>query len=218
MVVVLDRLVLGQVLPVLSLGVPEISLYLVDCTGGEVGFPKGSVLFDDEGIPTQKTVLIENGILKGYMQSRQDAQRMGVNPTGNGRRENYKKVSIPRMTNTYLAPGTLEPKEIIKTVKNGLYITHMGTGQVDTASGKFNMEATLAYLIKNGKIKWSQPVKGAMLVGDGMTVLKSIAMIGNDVELDKVGGVCGKGGQGVPVSSGNPTILVENMTIGGMKK
>jgi TldD protein len=183
---------------------------------GDVKGERGSISFDDEGTRTQENVLIEKGVLKGYMQDRQNAQLMGVDPTGNGRRESYAHAPMPRMTNTYFANGPHKPEDIIKSVKDGLYITEMGGGQVDITSGKFNMNATLAYRIRDGKL--CEPVKGATLVGDGLTVIKSITMVGNDLQIEKAAGTCGKNGQGVPAGCGQPTIRVAGMTVGGTKK
>ena len=180
---------------------------------GDLPGERGSLHFDDEGMPSQKNILIENGVLKGYMQDRQNAQLMNVVPTGNGRRQSYEHVPIPRMTNTYFAPGPHDPADIIASVKDGLYITDFSNGQVDTTSGKFNMNATLARRIRDGQLcEW---IKGATLIGDGLTVIQSITMVGNDLKLDKSAGMCGKDGQSVPVGCGQPTIRVSNMTIGG---
>jgi TldD protein len=183
---------------------------------GDLPGERGSLHFDDEGTPTQQNVLIENGVLKGYMQDRQNAQLMGAGLTGNGRRETYAHTPMPRMTNTYFRNGTHDPDDIIKSVKDGLYIPDMGGGQVDITSGKFNMNATLAYRIRDGKI--CEPIKGATLVGDGLTVIKSITMVGNDLKIEKSAGMCGKNGQSVVVSCGQPTVRVSNMTVGGSKK
>jgi TldD protein len=183
---------------------------------GNLPGERGSLSFDDEGVPTQENVLIENGVLKGYMQDRQNARLMGVDPTGNGRRESYTHTPMPRMTNTYFRNGPHDPADIIKSVQDGLYIEDMGGGQVDITSGKFNMNATLAYRIRNGKL--CEPVKGATLVGDGLTVIKSIVMVGNDLQIEKSAGMCGKNGQSVVVSCGQPTVRVANMTVGGSKK
>ncbi|MCE9508590.1 MAG: metalloprotease TldD, partial [Alphaproteobacteria bacterium] len=183
---------------------------------GDMPGERGSLHFDDEGTPTKENVLIENGILKAYMQDRQNAQLMKAALTGNGRRESYAHVPMPRMTNTYFRNGTHDPADIIKSVKDGLYIADMGGGQVDITSGKFNMNATLAYRIRNGKL--CEPVKGVTLVGDGLTVIQSITMVGNDLKIEKSAGACGKNGQSVTVSCGQPTIRVANMTIGGSKK
>jgi TldD protein len=182
---------------------------------GDMPGERGSLHFDDEGLPTQKNVLIEDGVLKGYMQDRQNAQAMGAPPTGNGRRESYEHLPMPRMTNTYFAAGPHTPEEIVASVKDGLYISNMGGGQVDITSGKFNMNATLAWRIRDGKI--GEPVKGAVLVGDGETVIRNITMVGNDLDHEKAAGMCGKNGQFVPVSVGQPTIRVAKMTIGGSK-
>jgi TldD protein len=183
---------------------------------GNMPGERGSLHFDDEGTPTKENVLIENGILKNYMQDRQNAKLMGVEPTGNGRRQSYMHTPMPRMTNTYFRPGPHDPADIIKSVKDGLYIEDMGGGQVDITSGKFNMNCTLAYRIRDGKL--CEPVKGATLVGDGMTVIKSITMVGNDLQIERSAGYCGKNGQTVIVSCGQPTVRVSNMTVGGSKK
>ncbi len=191
---------------------PEVTV--ID--GGDMPGERGSIHFDDEGIAPRQNVLIENGVLKGYMQDRQNALLMGVEPTGNGRRETYAHTPMPRMTNTYFANGTHDPEDIIKSVKDGLYISDMGGGQVDIVSGKFNMNARLAYRIRDGKI--CEPVKGATLVGDGLTVIKSITMVGNDLKIEKAAGSCGKNGQSIVVSCGQPTVCVSHMTVGGAKK
>ena len=183
---------------------------------GDMPGERGSLHFDDEGTPTQQNVLIENGVLKGYLQDRQNAHLMKEKPTGNGRRQSYRHTPMPRMTNTYFKPGKHKPEDIIKSVKDGLYISDMGGGMVDITSGKFNMNAVLAYRIRDGKI--CEPVKGATLVGDGLTVINSITMVGNDLKLEKSAGTCGKNGQQVRVGSGQPTIRISNMTIGGRKK
>jgi len=183
---------------------------------GDLVDERGSLHFDDEGTPTQQNILIEDGILKGYMHDRQNAQLTGVPLTGNGRRESYDYAPIPRMTNTYFANGKYEPGEIIASVKDGLYISDMGGGSVNITSGKFNMKATLAHRIRNGKL--CEPIKGATLVGDGLTVMKSISMVANDLTIAKASGMCGKNGQQVPVGCGQPTIRVANMTIGGTGK
>ena len=174
---------------------------------------RGSLNIDDEGTPSQHTVLIENGILKGYMQDKLNARLMGVNPTGNGRRESYAHLPLPRMTNTYMLAGNHEPEEIIASVKNGLYAKNFGGGQVDITSGKFVFSASEAYLIENGKI--TRPVKGATLVGNGPDVLTRVSMVGNDLELDSGVGSCGKDGQSVPVGVGQPTLRVDGLTVGG---
>ena len=183
---------------------------------GDMPGERGSLHFDDEGTRTQANVLIKDGVLHGYMQDRQSARLMGVKPTGNGRRQSYAHLPMPRMTNTYFAPGGHNPEDIIASVKDGLYVTRMGGGQVDITSGKFNMNAALAWRIRDGKI--CEPVKGAAITGDGATVIRNIAMVGNDLKLEKSAGVCGKNGQSVPVGCGQPTILVRKMTVGGAGK
>ncbi len=174
---------------------------------------RGSLNVDDEGIKTQNTVLIENGILKGYMQDRLNAGLMGVAPTGNGRRESYAHLPMPRMTNTYMLAGKHNPAEIIQSVDKGLYAVNFGGGQVDITSGKFVFTASEAYLIENGKV--TRPVKGATLIGNGPDVLKQVSMVGNDLELDSGVGTCGKDGQSVPVGVGQPTLLIDELTVGG---
>lgn len=174
---------------------------------------RGSLNIDDEGTPTEKTVLIENGILKGYMQDKLNARLMGVKPTGNGRRESYAHSPMPRMTNTYMLPGPHDPEEIIKSVKKGLYARNFAGGQVDITSGKFVFSASEAYLIENGKI--TRPVKGATLIGNGPDVLTRVSMVGTDLELDSGVGTCGKDGQSVPVGVGQPTLKIDGLTVGG---
>jgi TldD protein len=174
---------------------------------------RGSLSIDDEGTPTQNTVLIENGILKGYMQDKLNARLMGVKPTGNGRRESYAHMPMPRMTNTYMLPGQSDPEEIIRSVKKGLYARNFGGGQVDITSGKFVFSASEAYLIEDGKI--TRPVKGATLIGNGPDVLTKVSMVGNDMQLDSGVGTCGKDGQSVPVGVGQPTLKIDGMTVGG---
>ncbi len=174
---------------------------------------RGSLSIDDEGTQTENTVLIENGILKGYMQDRLNARLMGVNPTGNGRRESYAHLPMPRMTNTYMLAGQHHPDEIIASVKNGLYAKNFSGGQVDITSGKFVFSASEAYLIENGKI--TRPVKGATLIGNGPDVLTKVSMVGNDLELDSGVGTCGKDGQSVPVGVGQPTLKIDGLTVGG---
>lgn len=174
---------------------------------------RGSLSIDDEGTPTGETVLIEDGILKGYMQDRLNARLMGVEPTGNGRRESYAHAPMPRMTNTYMKDGQDDPEELLSRVKNGLFAKSFGGGQVDIVSGKFVFSCTEAYLVKDGKI--GAPVKGATLIGDGPTVLTKVTGIGNDMALDEGVGICGKGGQSVPAGVGQPTLLVEGLTVGG---
>ncbi len=174
---------------------------------------RGSLNIDDEGVPGQNTMLIENGILKGFMQDRLNAKLMGVAPTGNGRRESYAHLPLPRMTNTYMLPGEYEPEEIIRSVKKGLYAVNFGGGQVDITSGKFVFSASEAYLIEDGKI--TAPVKGATLIGNGPDILTRVSMVGNDLRLDEGVGVCGKEGQSVPVGVGQPTLKVDELTVGG---
>jgi TldD protein len=180
---------------------------------GTIGDRRGSLSIDDEGTPTNRTVLIEDGILVGYMQDRQNARLMGMRPTGNGRRESYGHVPMPRMTNTSMLAGDREPAEIIASVKNGIYAVNFGGGQVDITSGKYVFQCTEAYRIENGKV--GAPVKGAMLIGNGPTDLHRITMIGNDLELDGGIGTCGKNGQGVPVGVGQPTLRMDRITVGG---
>jgi len=180
---------------------------------GTIDERRGSLSVDDEGTPTEKTVLIEDGILVGYMQDRQNARLMGMAPTGNGRRESYSHSPMPRMTNTYMLGGDLEPDEIIASVKNGIYAVSFGGGQVDITSGKFVFDCTEAYQIKDGKI--GAPLKGANLIGNGPEAMKRVSMVGNDMALDNGVGVCGKAGQGVPVGVGQPTLRMDQMTIGG---
>ncbi|WP_432743710.1 metalloprotease TldD [Methylobacter sp. G7] len=180
---------------------------------GTLAGRRGSLSIDDEGTPTEKTVLIENGILKGYMQDNLNARLMGVNPTGNGRRESYAHLPMPRMTNTYMLPGQHDPEEIIKSVKKGLYAKNFGGGQVDITSGKFVFSASEAYLIENGKI--TRAVKGATLIGNGPDVLTKVSMVGTDLELDSGVGTCGKEGQSVPVGVGQPTLKIDGLTVGG---
>jgi len=174
---------------------------------------RGSVTIDDEGTPAQYNVLIEQGILKGYMQDKHNASLMGVSPTGNGRRESYAHLPMPRMTNTYMLAGESSPEEIIKSVKKGIYAPNFAGGQVDITSGKFVFTSSEAYLIENGEI--TSPVKGATLIGSGPEAMKKVSMVGNDLKLDAGVGVCGKDGQSVPVGVGQPTLKVDEMTIGG---
>src|ERR687894_971768 len=174
---------------------------------------RGSLNVDDEGNPTQHNVLIENGVLRGYLQDSLNARLMGVHPTGNGRRESYAHIPMPRMTNTYMLPGESDPEEIIRSVKYGLYAVNFGGGQVDITSGKFVFSASEAYLIEDGKI--GAPVKGATLIGNGPDSLTKVAMVGNDSALDPGIGTCGKNGQGVPVGVGQPTLKLSGLTVGG---
>ncbi|HDL8237750.1 TPA: metalloprotease TldD [Yersinia enterocolitica] len=174
---------------------------------------RGSLAIDDEGVPGQYNVLIENGILKGYMQDKLNARLMGVAPTGNGRRESYAHLPMPRMTNTYMLAGKSTPEDIIASVKYGLYAPNFGGGQVDITSGKFVFSTSEAYLIEKGKI--THAVKGATLIGSGIEAMQQISMVGNDLALDKGVGVCGKEGQSLPVGVGQPTLKLDNLTVGG---
>jgi TldD protein len=180
---------------------------------GTIADRRGSLNVDDEGCPSQKNVLIEDGILKGYIQDSLNARLMGVKPTGNGRRESYAHTPMPRMTNTYMLGGDKDPQEILASVKKGLYATNFGGGQVDITSGKFVFSASQAYWVENGKIQY--PVKGATLVGNGPDSLTRISLIGNDMRLDSGVGVCGKEGQSVPVGVGQPTLRIDGLTVGG---
>ncbi len=174
---------------------------------------RGSLTIDDEGTPTGRTVLIEDGILKGYLQDRLNARLMGMAPTGNGRRESFAHAPMPRMTNTFMLGGRDDPGELLERVKDGIYAKSFGGGQVDITSGKFVFSCTEAYRIRGGRI--AEPIKGATLIGDGPTVLTRVKGIGNDLALDEGIGVCGKGGQSVPAGVGQPTLLVEGLTVGG---
>lgn len=174
---------------------------------------RGSLSVDDEGTKTRCTTLIENGVLKGYMHDRMNARLMGHDTTGNGRRESYAHLPMPRMTNTYMLAGDSEPADILSSVQNGLYAVNFAGGQVDITSGKFVFSASEAYLIKNGKV--TSPVKGATLIGNGPDVLTKVSMVGNDLQLDQGVGTCGKDGQSVPVGVGQPTLKVDGLTVGG---
>jgi TldD protein len=176
---------------------------------------RGSLRVDDEGIPGQYTVLVERGELKGYMQDRQNAALMGVAPTGNGRRESYAHLPMPRMTNTYMLPGAHDPGEIIASLDRGLYVTELGGGQVDITSGRFVFNTSEAWWVEGGRKQY--PVKGATLIGMGPDVMKKITMVGNDLALDPGIGVCGKDGQSVPVGVGQPTLRIESLTVGGQE-
>lgn len=180
---------------------------------GTLADRRGSLNVDDEGCPTQANVLIEDGILKGYMQDALNARLMGVKPTGNGRRESYAHLPMPRMTNTYMLGGDKYPQEIVASIKKGLYATNFGGGQVDITSGKFVFSASQAYWVENGKIQY--PVKGATLVGNGPECMKKVSLIGNDMRLDSGVGTCGKEGQSVPVGVGQPTMRIDGLTVGG---
>ena len=168
---------------------------------------------DDEGTPTSCTVLIEDGILKGYMQDRMNARLMGMAPTGNGRRESFGSPVMPRMTNTYMLGGHHTPEEILASVKEGIYAVQFGGGQVDITSGKFVFSCTEAYRIRDGKV--GEPIKGATLIGNGPDAMTRVSMIGNDMKLDTGIGTCGKNGQSVPVGVGQPTLRIDSLTVGG---
>lgn len=174
---------------------------------------RGSLNMDDEGTGTQQTMLIEKGVLKSYMQDKMNAELMGVESTGNGRRESYAHLPMPRMTNTYMLAGEHDPQEIIESVEKGIYAVNFGGGQVDITSGKFVFSASEAYLIENGKV--TQPIKGATLIGNGPDVLTKVSMVGNDLKLDAGVGVCGKEGQSIPVGVGQPTLKIDSLTVGG---
>jgi len=180
---------------------------------GTLADRRGSLSVDDEGTPTQCTTLIENGVLKGYIQDKLNARLMGVAPTGNGRRESYAHLPMPRMTNTYMLAGESDPEEIIRSVKRGLYCASLGGGQVDITSGKFVFSTSEAYLIEDGRI--TAPVKGATLIGNGPEVMTRVSMVGNDLALDSGVGTCGKDGQSVPVGVGQPTLKIDEITVGG---
>ena len=180
---------------------------------GTIADRRGSITVDDEGTPSRRNVLIEDGILKGYMQDRQNARLMGVDATGNGRRESYAHSPMPRMTNTYMENGDADPQEIVASMKKGIYAVNFGGGQVDITSGKFVFSAAEAYLVENGKI--GAPVKGATLIGNGPDAMSKITMIGNDTKLDSGIGTCGKAGQSVPVGVGQPTVKMGGVTVGG---
>ena len=177
---------------------------------------RGSITIDDEGTPSRYNVLIEDGLLKGYMQDSMNAKLMNTSSTGNGRRESYKGIVMPRMTNTYMLPGIHTLEEIISSVKKGIYAVNFGGGQVDITSGKFVFSSSEAYLIENGKV--TQPVKGATLIGDGPTVLKKVSMVGNDLKMDPGVGTCSKDGQSIPVGVGQPTLKIDSMTVGGTEE
>jgi len=174
---------------------------------------RGSLTVDDEGTPTEKTVLIENGVLKSYMQDKLNARLMKAQPTGNGRRESFAHLPMPRMTNTFMLPGQYHPEEIIASVDRGLYAVNFAGGQVDITSGRFVFSASEAYLVENGKV--TRPVKGATLIGKGPDVMTRVSMVGNDLKLDAGVGVCGKDGQSVPVGVGQPTLRIDGLTVGG---
>ena len=180
---------------------------------GTMPWRRGSINVDDEGNRTQETVLIEKGTLKGYLSDKLSARLMGMANTGNGRRESYEHIPMPRMTNTYMLPGDDDPEDIIRSVKNGVYAVNFGGGQVDITNGKFVFSASEAYLIENGQV--TAPIKGATLIGNGPDVLTRVSMVGNDLKLDEGVGTCGKDGQSVPVGVGIPTIKIDRLTVGG---
>ena len=196
-----------------QMGKPVASELCTVVDDGTLEGLRGSLAIDDEGVPGQYNVLIENGILKGYLQDKLNARLMGVAPTGNGRRESYANLPMPRMTNTYMLGGKSTPQEIIESVDYGLYAPNFGGGQVDITSGKFVFSTSEAYLIEKGKI--TKPVKGATLIGSGIEAMQQISMVGNDLALDKGVGVCGKDGQSVPVGVGQPTLKLDKLTVGG---
>jgi len=182
---------------------------------GTIPSRRGSINVDDEGTLTHRTILIENGILKGYLQDRLNASLMKMPLTGNGRRESYAHIPMPRMTNTFMLAGQSQPEDILRSVKKGLYAVSFGGGQVDITSGKFVFSASEAYLIEDGQV--TQPVKGATLIGNGPDVLTRVSMVGADLKLDEGVGTCGKDGQSVPVGVGLPTIKIDGLTVGGTK-
>ena len=180
---------------------------------GSIAGRRGSLSVDDEGTPTQENILIEDGILKGYIHDRLSARLMGMQPTGNGRRQSYAHAPLPRMTNTFMRAGQDDPAELLSRMKNGIYAKSFGGGQVDITSGKFVFSCTEAYKVENGKL--GAPIKGATLIGDGPSVLTRVVGIGNDMALDEGVGICGKGGQSVPAGVGQPTLLIDGLTVGG---
>jgi TldD protein len=180
---------------------------------GSLAGRRGSLSIDDEGTPTRENVLIEDGVLKGYIQDRMNARLMGVEPTGNGRRESYAHAPMPRMTNTFMRAGRDDPAELLSRVKRGIYAKSFGGGQVDIVSGKFVFSCTEAWAIEKGRL--THPVKGATLIGNGPDVMQRITGIGHDMALDPGIGTCGKGGQSVPAGVGQPTLLIDRLTVGG---
>jgi TldD protein len=180
---------------------------------GAIQNRRGSLNVDDEGVPTQQNILIENGILRGYLQDRLSSRLLQARPTGNGRRESYQHIPMPRMTNTFMLAGASDPEEIVRSVKKGLYCAAFGGGQVDITSGNFVFSATETYLIEDGRL--TRPVRGATLIGNGPESLKHVSMVGNDLKLDEGIGICGKDGQSVPVGVGIPTVRIDRMTVGG---
>jgi TldD protein len=196
------------------LGQPVASDKVTVVDDGTIANRRGSLNVDDEGNPTKRNVLIEKGILRGYMQDALNARLMGVAPTGNGRRQSYAHVPMPRMTNTFMLAGDEAPEDIIRGVKRGIYAVAFGGGQVDITSGKFVFSGSEAYLIEDGQI--TSPVKGATFIGNGPDVLKRVVAVGHDLELDQGVGTCGKEGQSVPVGVGMPTIRIQDLTVGGV--
>ena len=196
-----------------KVGKPVASPLVTIVDDGTIENRRGSLAVDDEGTPGARNVLVEDGVLCGYMQDKLNARLMGVKPTGNGRRESFAHSPMPRMTNTYMLAGPHDPAEIIESVERGIYAPNFGGGQVDITSGKFVFSASEAYLIENGRL--TVPVKGAMLIGDGPEALTRISMVGNDLELDSGVGTCGKDGQSVPVGVGQPTLKIDELTVGG---
>jgi TldD protein len=180
---------------------------------GTINNRRGSLNVDDEGHPTQQNVLIEKGVLRGYLQDTLSSKLMGVQPTGSGRRESYAHIPMPRMTNTFMLSGESDPQDIIRSVPKGLYCVNFGGGQVDITSGNFVFSASESYLIEDGKV--TRPVRNATLIGNGPEALRFVSMVGNDLRLDEGIGVCGKEGQSVPVGVGIPTIRIDRMTVGG---
>jgi TldD protein len=180
---------------------------------GTIANRRGSLSFDDEGTQTQRTVLVEDGVLVGYMQDRMNSRLMGVPATGNGRRENYASTPMPRMTNTFMTGGTHDPEEIIRSIKRGIWAVDFGGGQVDITNGQFVFQCTEAYLVEDGKV--GPPVKNATLIGHGPTVMNNISMVGNDFAMDDGVGTCGKAGQSVPVGVGQPSLRIDKITVGG---
>ena len=197
------------------LGQPVASALCTIVDDATLADRRGSLSVDDEGTPGECTVLIEHGVLRNYMQDKQNARLMGMRPTGNARRESYAHLTMPRMTNTYMLPGAHDPAEIVASVERGLYAVNFGGGQVDITSGKFVFSASEAYLIENGKV--TRPVKGATLIGNGPEAMKRVSMVGNDLKLDLGVGTCGKDGQSVPVGVGQPTLRLDGITVGGTK-
>jgi TldD protein len=195
------------------IGEPVASPLCTVVDDGAILHRRGSLNVDDEGTPTGKNVLIENGVLRGYLQDKLSSRLMHSPATGSGRRENYRNIPIPRMTNTYLAPGDSDPAEIVLSVDKGVYCKSFGGGQVDITSGKFVFSASESYLIEGGRL--TRPLRDATLIGNGPQALKLVSMVGNDLELDLGVGICGKEGQSVPVGVGIPTVKIDRLTVGG---